>query len=72
MSNIAIGDGVAWKWGFGVAEGVVIDVIPDTTEVESKGKVIRRHGTEENPAIVIEHASGNPVLKLQSEITKTS
>lgn len=71
MSNIAVGDSVAWKWGFGVAEGVVIDIAHEKTQIESKGKVITRNGTEENPAVIIEHTSGSLVLKLQSELRTT-
>lgn len=67
---IKTGDAVAWKWGFSVAEGIVAEVCPERTEISSKGKKIVRNGTPENPALIINHASGNPVLKLQSEVQR--
>ncbi len=66
--DLEIGDHVAWKWGAGVAEGVVVDIIPERVSIESKGKVITRNGTTDNPAVLLDHASGNKVLKLKSEL----
>ena len=37
----------------------------------SKGKTIVRVGSEDNPALVINHKSGNKVLKLFSEVQVT-
>lgn len=65
------GDSVAWRWGSGLAEGTVKSVHPETITIESKGKTITRHGSADNPAVVIEHKSGNDVLKLASEVQKT-
>lgn len=65
------GDHVAWQWLNGIAQGVVKSVHTDSVTIFSKGKVITRHGTVDNPAIVISHKSGNDVLKLASEIQKT-
>ena len=65
------GDHIAWKWGNGLAQGEVISVHYEPTSIESKGKVIKRNGTKDNPALVIKHASGNNVLKLASEVQKT-
>jgi hypothetical protein len=64
-------DHVAWKWGNGLAQGVVTAVRLERTEITSKGKKITRNGTSDNPALVIEHKSGNLVLKLASEVQKT-
>jgi hypothetical protein len=66
------GDTVAWLWANGLAQGVLAEVCPQRTEIVSKGKKIVRIGSHENPALIITHASGNPVLKLQSEVQKTS
>lgn len=65
------GDHVAWRWLNGIAQGVVKSVHDDSMTILSKGKVITRHGTIDNPAVVISHKSGNDVLKLSSEIQKT-
>lgn len=67
-----VGDTVAWIWTSGIAEGTVVEVHYRRTEITSKGKRIARNGTADNPAVVINHKSGNLVLKLQSEIQKTS
>ncbi len=65
------GDHVAWQWGNGVAEGVVEEVCTERTEIQSRNKKITRNGSSDNPALIINHASGNKVLKLASEVTKT-
>lgn len=65
------GDYVAWKWGNGLAQGKVMSVHDEPITITSKGKQVKRNGSPDNPAIVIEHASGNDVLKLSSEIQKT-
>jgi hypothetical protein len=66
------GDTVAWRWGAGLAEGVIQAIEPSRTEIESKGKRIVRNGTPDNPALIIRHTSGTLVLKLASEVQKTS
>lgn len=70
MGKIVIGDTVSWKWLSGSAEGKVLDIIPERTEVISKGRLIVRNGTKDNPAVIIVHKNGNEVLKLLSEIKK--
>jgi len=65
------GDHVAWQWGSGLAQGTVQSVHHDRTQIESKGKTIVRNGTPDNPALIIKHESGTPVLKLASEVQKT-
>ena len=66
------GDHIAWKYASGLAEGVVKSVHTEPIEITSKGKHIKRNGTTDNPALVIEHKSGNDVLKLESEVQKTT
>jgi hypothetical protein len=63
-----IGDTIAWPWLSGAAEGIVKDIIPEKTSIVSKGSIITRNGTPQNPAIIISHKSGNDVLKLASEV----
>lgn len=65
------GDHVAWRWLNGIAEGVVKSVHNDTATIFTKGKLITRHGSIDNPAFIISHKSGNDVIKLASEIQKT-
>lgn len=63
-------DYVGWKWGFGFAQGKVIEVRTERTEIESKGKRIVRNGTADNPAVIIVQDNGTKVLKLASELQK--
>ena len=62
------GDQVGWKWSGGIATGTVVSVQPDRTEIESKGRHIVRNGTSDDPAVVIRHDNGTPVLKLAHEV----
>jgi hypothetical protein len=66
-----VGDNVAWQWGNGLAEGQVKEVRHERTVILSKGKHITRNGTQDDPAIIIQHKSGNEVLKLAHEVQKT-
>lgn len=67
-NSVRPGDVVVWKWAGSVAHGEVKEVRYDRTQIESKGKLITRDGTADNPAVVISHKSGNDVLKLASEL----
>lgn len=67
-----VNDSVAWTWGNGLAEGTIVKICPEKTEITSKGKKIVRNGTPDNPALIIDHKSGNQVLKLQSEVQQTN
>lgn len=71
MAHIKVGDHVAWQWANGLAQGVVSGVHHERVQITSKGKHITRNGSADNPALIIEHSSGNKVLKLQSEVQKT-
>ncbi len=67
-----VGDYVVWKWAGGIAHGTITQIASERTQIASNGKIITRNGTLENPAVVVAHASGNEVLKLASELEKTS
>lgn len=67
-----IGDQVAWKWANGIAEGQVMSIHTERTEIISKGKRVVRNGSASNPALLIMHTSGTKVLKLQSEVQLTN
>ncbi len=66
------GDKVTWKWGKGKAHGTIDSVHKETYEKTIKGEKITRHGTEDNPALVIKQEDGDLVLKLSSEVEKGS
>lgn len=64
------GQEVSWNWGGGQPSGKVAEVKEGTAEVKSnKGNVIKKHGDEENPAVVIER-EGNNVVKKASELNE--
>ncbi|KAK9893829.1 hypothetical protein P389DRAFT_174716 [Cystobasidium minutum MCA 4210] len=70
--QIKKGDEVSWNWGSGQPSGTVKDVKEEDTEIKSKNnKPIKKKGDEEDPAVVIEQDSGNPVLKKASELNET-
>lgn len=65
---IKVGTEVGWLWVGSLATGVVIEAHPARHEIVSKGKVIVRKGTPQDPALVIRHSKGSLVLKLQHEV----
>ena len=66
------GDHVAWQWGNGLAEGTIKSVHTEPVTIQTKGKTVKRNGSADNPAVVIEHKSGNDVVKLASEVQNTN
>ena len=65
-----VGDEVGWKWGSGLATGVIKEVRREKTTITSAGKNITRNGTNEDPALIINHKNGNQVLKLAHEVQR--
>lgn len=65
---ITKGTEVGWSWLGSVTTGVVLEVHHERCEIESKGKLIVRNGTHNDPALVIKHANGALVLKLAHEV----
>ena len=68
--TIRTGTSVKWKWGSSWAEGTVAEVHQDDVTRTTKGEEITRHGSDDNPAYVIEQEDGTVVLKLRSEVEK--
>ena len=64
------GDLVRWKYASGHAEGKVVEVHKEVIEKTINGSKIKRNGSEDNPALVIEQEDKQTVLKLQSEVEK--
>lgn len=65
---IKVGSNVGWLWGSSIAVGQVIEIHPSRYEIVSKNKKIVRNGSDNDPALVISHKSGNNVLKLMHEV----
>jgi hypothetical protein len=66
--TITVGSRVTWKWLGRTPSGEVIEIVPQRTEIVSKGSLIVRNGTHENPALIIRQQNGTLVLKLISEV----
>ncbi len=64
------GTEIEWSWGDGVAKGTVKEVHNETITLKIDGNEVTRHGTNDNPAYVIEQSDGTQVLKLQSEVSR--
>jgi len=62
------GTTVKWKWGKSHVEGKVVEVHKEEIEKTIDGKKIKRKGTDDDPALVIEQDDKQLVLKLQSEV----
>ncbi len=62
------GTKVRWKWGSSHAEGKVVEVHKEEIEKTIDGKKIKRKGSDDDPALVIEQDDKQLVLKLQSEV----
>ena len=68
--TIRSGTAVTWTWGSSHAEGTVTEVHHGTVTRTTKGSEITRHGSDDDPAYVIEQEDGTVVLKLASEVQR--
>ncbi len=64
------GTSVQWKWGSGIAHGKIAEIHGEPVEKTIKGEKIKRNGTADNPALMIEQEDGGKVLKLKSEVSE--
>lgn len=69
MKSFKAGDPVSWKWLGRQIKGEVISAHLKSISKVIKGKTIKRNGSHENPAYVVESDAGNKALKLHSELT---
>lgn len=72
MKSFATNTRVKWQWGNGDGAGKVREVRHETFTRKIKDTEVTRHGTEENPAYLIEMNDGDKVIKLHSELEKAS
>ena len=68
--SIRTGTEVSWSWGNGTATGKVVEVHHDTVTRTLSGSEITRHGSDDDPAYLIEQDDGARVLKLRSEVER--
>lgn len=71
MSALRAGSKVTWKFGAGEATGTVLELIEKRVTRTLKGKKITRNGTPDNPAVLLEQADGDRVLKRSSELEQS-
>jgi hypothetical protein len=68
--QIKTGSSVSWEWGKGTASGKVTEIYREEITKTIKGSKIKRNGTKDNPAYLIEQENGTQVLKLKSELNE--
>lgn len=66
------GTQVSWKYGTGSATGKIESVHQESITRKLKGHDITRHGSADDPALVIVQENGDKVVKLQSEVKAAS
>jgi hypothetical protein len=66
--NFPMGAVVQWKWLGRVIRGSVEEIYLKPVSKIIKGKMIKRNGSEENPAYFVQSQAGNFALKLHSEL----
>ncbi len=67
-NSFRTGQHVQWSWGSGTATGRIAERFERKVQRTIKGSRIRRNGTADNPAYLIEQEDGDKVLKRGSEL----
>lgn len=70
MKAFKKGARVQWKWLGRPILGVVKEIFTTSVEKVIKGKRIKRNGSKEKPAYLVESEAGNLALKLHSELSE--
>ncbi|WP_281823732.1 DUF2945 domain-containing protein [Jannaschia rubra] len=70
MAKYNVGDKVKWNWGNGTGEGKVQKTYDHKITRKLQGSEVTRDGSDDDPALYIEHEDGDGVLKLSSEVEK--
>jgi hypothetical protein len=70
VASYSEGDKVEWDWGNGTAQGKVEKTYTQKITRKIKGNEVTRDGSDDDPALYIEQADGDGVLKLASEVRK--
>ena len=68
--SFKIGEMIQWKWLGRSISGVVVEVHVQPVLKKIKDKAIKRNGSNENPAYLVQSEAGNLALKLHSELQK--
>lgn len=68
LKKYKVNSKVQWKWMGCIIDGVVKEVYFESVIKIIKGKKIKRNGTPEKPAYLVQSVAGNLALKLHSEL----
>lgn len=71
IDSFRTGARVKWNWGQGVGRGQVAERFERHVERTIEGSLVRRNGSNRNPAYLIETDGGSQVLKLASELSRS-
>jgi hypothetical protein len=66
--NYKIGQKIFWKWLGREIHGQITSIHMKPISKVIKNKTIKRNGSAENPAYIVESEAGNLALKLHSEL----
>ena len=69
MKQFKLNHDIQWKWMGRMITGKVKEIYTEPIVKEIKTKKIKRNGSPENPAYLVESKAGNLALKLHSELT---
>lgn len=69
---LRLGSLVEWKWRGHIVKGKIQRIYQKRIEVELRGARYVRNGSAEKPAYLILSAAGNEVLKLSSEVRRST
>lgn len=70
IDSFRTGARVKWNWGQGVGRGQVSERFERHVERTIEGSLVRRNGSNRNPAYLIKTDGGSQVLKLASELSR--
>lgn len=58
----------SWKWGNGRGRGTVEEIFHESVTRTLQGAEVTRHGSNDDPALLLRQDDGARVLKLRSEV----
>lgn len=68
MKTFKAGSKVTWQWLGNPIHGKVKEIYYESVIKTIKGKNIKRNGSKEKPAYLVESDAGNSALKLHTEL----